>query len=54
MKYEYQTIATKEWKQCSAEKLLFLLLPMGIVTAYRNERSTVEVACISATTKEKS
>lgn len=44
----YEVLINEKWSPVSAEKLLFLLLPMGIVRAYRNETSQVWVKESSA------
>ncbi len=41
---KYEALINGKWQEVSASKLLFLLLPMGIVTAYRNETSQVWVS----------
>lgn len=40
---KYEALISGKWQEVSGEKLLFLLLPMGIVEAYRNADSQVWV-----------
>lgn len=44
----YEARISGKWQPVSAEKLLFLLLPMGIVEAYRSKDSQVWVKESSA------
>ena len=45
--YQAQIGGSLNWTEVSAEKLLFLLLPSGIVTAYRKMHENIECAHVT-------
>jgi len=46
-KMVYEALINGRWQEVSVEKLLFFLLPGGIVQAYRKKENDIEVQYVT-------